>query len=67
MPIPEPLAGLRIQLEALADDWAQESHAPLTPPTAKLAFDRCARELRLILNQGEELPTRPLNPEPEKP
>ena len=65
MPVPEPLAGLRVQLEALAEDWTMESLAPLTSPTAKLVFDRCARELRLIMRQSEELPTQPLNPEPD--
>jgi hypothetical protein len=63
-----PLESLRVQLEALAQDWAMDASAPLTSPSGRLAFSRCSKELRLVLLQTHrepEPPTRPVaSPEP---
>lgn len=63
-----PLESLRTQLEALAQDWAIDASAPLTSPTAKLAFSRCSKELRLVLLQtcrDPEILTTPFASEPD--
>jgi len=49
----------------LQQDWAIESTRPLTPQIGRIVFERCARELRIVLSQGE-LPTRSLSERPTR-
>lgn len=50
---------LRTQFQALALDYIAEAKGPITSPTGRIAFSRCGKEIMLILNPNDELPTTP--------
>lgn len=59
---------LKREARDLIADWLIIAAEPITPQVERAAIERCARELTILLNQGRELPTRPMSqpPEPQK-
>lgn len=50
-------------LAALAHDWEERSHQPLTSPTAKLVYSQCAADIQHLVNAAT--PTTEPAPPPE--
>lgn len=59
---------LKREIRDLIADHLVIASEPVTTPQARDAIHRFARELTILLNQGRDLPTRPMSqpPEPQK-
>jgi hypothetical protein len=59
--------GTAYQLDDLIKDWLAKATAPFSPQAVRIVYHQCAEELRIVLEQGRELPTRPMSEAPPKP